>query len=309
MVVRFGFLLEPAAVRWSCGVVEPMPDHDRRTRPILESERHYAGWFYPPLAPVPRDGAGPKQPPLMPTTFSLPATHVLELSDELRSERAEDFFIALFGLLHGLRLQRESWQHFYRCPTRRGALCDFYADRGEVNRTLDIASDFWRRHANDDVRNLAFGAIHWHLFAQLYEHAFERFSAQYIAFDACWALARRTVAGLGKVEGGHPERPRALCRELGLSEPKWLSVDAHPEERLSVRRNALMHEAFYGGEPLGFAHPTAEPGMELELTGFVARCLLGLLGVRNEYTGSPVTTRQVIGFTFDRPIQRGVHGH
>jgi hypothetical protein len=63
----------------------------------------------------------------MPVTFALPATHWLTMHDAGTDPGTEDFFIALFGMLKGLRLQREGWQHFYKCPTRRGALCDFYA--------------------------------------------------------------------------------------------------------------------------------------------------------------------------------------
>lgn len=68
---------------------------------------------------------------------------------------------------------------------------------------------------------------------------------------------------------------------------------------LSERRNALIHEALYGGQPVGFAHPAGHEGMELELTRLVARLLLRLLGIENEYTRSDCTTRSTIGFRFN----------
>jgi hypothetical protein len=48
---------------------------------------------------------------------------------------------------------------------------------------------------------------------------------------------------------------------------------------------------------MGFAHPLTERSMELELQNFVARCIFGLLDLRNEYTRSPVDTQQCFGFS------------
>lgn len=296
MSARFGFLIEPISLTWSGGGIEPLPDHGAVVQGVLAHERHYAGWLYPPLGAVQRDSGESKDRPTMPVTFALSPTHVLTLCDASAGTEAEDFFIALFGMLQGLRLQREGWQHFYKCPTKLRTLCDFHANGSEIAQTLEVAAAFWRRNSDVSIRKLAFGAIHWHLFAQLYAHEFERFNAQYTAFDACWALATRTT---NVVANGHAERPLALAAALGLVTPSWaLPVSANQKAcSLSLRRNALVHEALYAGEPIGFAHPTFERGMELELTGFVARVLLALLGVRNEYTRSPVDTRQYFGFT------------
>lgn len=233
----------------------------------------------------------------MPATFKLPATHALTLTCPQADADAENFFIALFGMLKGLRLQREGWQHFSRCPTKPGTLCDFTADRAEITQALNLATDFWRSSTKEEVRKLAFGAIHWHLFAQLYPHEFERFNAQYMALDACWALARAKLKLTGR---GHGSRPRALSEALNLQTPSWAnSSNGATATQLSTRRNALVHEARYAGEPLGFAHPQTDLNMEHELTNFVARCIFALLGVQNEYTRSPVNRRQVWGFAFD----------
>lgn len=296
MGVRFGFLIEPASLAWSAGSIEPLPDHESVVQGIRAHQQNYAGWLYPPLRGVRRDGSELKEPPNVPATFALPSTHLLTLTDGHADPAAADFFIALFGMLKGLRMQREGWQHFYKCPTKRGALSDFYADDREITTTLDLAAEFWQTHTDASTRKLAFGAIHWHLFAQLYEHEFERFNAQYTALDACWKLAETTQQ---LTASGHAERPRVLVENLGLHMPDWAErvVPGKSACSLSRRRNALVHEALYAGEPLGFAHPQTERGMELELQNFVARCIFGLLGVRNEYTCSPVNTRQCFGFS------------
>jgi hypothetical protein len=80
--------------------------------------------------------------------------------------------------------------------------------------------------------------------------------------------------------------------------PSWAIPTGGKTCALAERRNALVHEAMYGGEPVGFTHPAEDKGMELELTGLVARLLLRLLGIENEYTRSACTTYQTIGFSF-----------
>jgi len=297
--VEFGFLDETTSLRWSAGSIEPLSEHAKIVAEIRNHERVYSGWRYSSLAQVMRDNKEEKAPPVMPTSFTLPATHRLTLTDTHLSSDAEDFYIALFGLLKGLRLQREGWQHFYNCPVKRGILCDFYADDREIEQTLDVATHFWCAHPDNEVRKLIFGSLHWHLFAQLYKHEFELFNAQYMALDTCAKLAKKLEIP-GYTSTTHTKRPRNLCSALGIPIPDWAEV--HREKSfLAERRNALFHEAMYAGKPIGFAipsKPSEHPNMTLELTRLVARIYLRLLGIENEYTKSPCNMRQTIGFTF-----------
>lgn len=298
--VRFGFLPEPTVLEWSAGRVEPLPEYENIVHEIQGHPRVYGDWCYPPLSPVNRNGGEGKEPPSMPAVvFALPATHQLVLGDAAWSDENANFFIALFGMLKGLRLQREEWQHFYKAPVKPGTLCDFVAHDREIAQALEAATQFWTAYPDADVRSLAFGALHWHLFAQLYEHEFERFNAQYMAMDACWKLAQKSVARCPQGKFLHAERPGKLCELLGIPAPNWAIIPKGEKScPLSERRNALIHEAMYGGHPVGFAYPEEHKGMALELTGFVARVLLRLFGIKNEYTRSPCTTRQTIGFSF-----------
>lgn len=296
--INFGFLDQAIAIRWAAGSIEPLGSHEQIVATVKADERHYGGCFYPPSRPCQKDIRETKERPAIATGFSLPATHQLRLFDDCQDDDSASFFIALFGFLHGLRLQRDTWQHFSRCPTKPRALCDFVAGSQDVVTTLDIASGFWAAHPDAATRKLVFGALHWHLFAQLYEHEFERFNAQYTAFDACWRLARAT--GLFDTDGGHTDRAKRLAEALAIPVPQWATpLSAGKTEcQLSRQRNALVHEAIYAGEPIGFASTAAAADLTLELTGFVARCWLRLIGIDNEYTRSPVSTRQMIGFTF-----------
>lgn len=287
MSARFGFLPESTCLTWRVGSIEPLADHEALVQRVLDHPQHYAGCWYPPQQKVRRVSRESKGPPSISSAFALPPTHLLTLTICNADSRAQDFFIALFGMLKGLRLQREGWQHLYKCPTQRGALCDFYASDGEIATTLNQAAEFWQQHTGDEIRKLAFGAIHWHLFAQLYEHGFERFNAQYMALDTCWKLATQLDARFAEKGVSHAKRAQVLGQELQILLPEWTVVpDDSNASILSVWCNALIHEALYGDQPVGFAHPD-DGQVERELTCFC--CSIGV-----EVVGCPERVHQVI---------------
>lgn len=297
---RFGYLQEATILTWGAGQIDPLVDHASIVEHMQSNDRAYGGWLYPPLGPVARDSKESKDAPLIAKGFSLPSTHMLSLSDEGWTDECANFFIALFGMLMGRRLQREGWQHFCKAPID-SKLCDFCADNREIVLALNKATEFWVKNVDSETRKLAFGALHWHLFAQLYEHDFERFNAQYMALDACSELAIAiSWPGYPQRRPPHAKRASELCMSTGVSMPEWAAISAGKETcALADRRNALIHEGMYGGQPAGFAHPEKFRSMEFELTGLVARILLRLLDIDNEYTRSDCTTRQTIGFSFD----------
>lgn len=281
--VEFGFLANATTITWQAGAntIAPLAKHADVVAAMQREIYVHDGWFYPPLRSV-KSGVNA---PLIPTGFALPATHQLHLSDTTADDEEANFMIALFGLLKGQRLQRPEWQHFYKAPVA-SKLNDFCATPAEISKTLDIATGFWRQHT-PEVQKLAFGALHWHLFAQLYEQPFERFNAQYMALDACAKLALKIgLPGYSK-HPTHSKRAAVLCNCLDVPKPVWvLPLDGQTECELARCRNELVHEAMYAGQPMGFANPKGHHQMVRELTGLVARIFLRLLGVQNVYTQS-----------------------
>lgn len=258
----------------------------------------YKGWTYPPIKAVDGQGAAAKKA-WEPDTFSVPSTHTLTLNPKTDPRHA-DFFIVLLSLLTGRRLQRQGWQHFYKSPLDR-KLCDFLPSTSAICWAMDTATDFCERHSNQpEVLKLAFGAIHWHTFAQLYKHEFERFDAQYKALDACYKLTCLTQRPFK--EPSHTKRAHRLCKHFGIEPPEWVIPVKNAEGKetceLATRRNALAHEALYGNEPIGFAHPGDQGAMDRGLKALVARMLLSVLGMKNEYTQSSSTTIKT--HSFDR---------
>lgn len=295
--IRFGFLNEPLSVSWRYGTIRPVPNFEEIASCFEQSAGVYKGWVYPPIKAVDGRGAAAKKA-WVPATFSVPSSHILTPHPDADPAHS-DFFIALFGFLHGRRLQREGWQHFYKAPVSR-QLCDFVVNKTSTEWALNQALTFCERHSsNEEALKLAFGALHWHTFAQLYEHEFERFDAQYKALDACYKLTCMTRDSFTK-ERTHAKRAVRLCEYFGAEPPEWVipfkNQDGKETCELAIRRNALAHEALYGGQPLGFAHPADNGAMVLGLKSLVARILLSALGIKNNYTQSSATTRSMSAF-------------
>ena len=295
--IRFGFLNEPLSVSWRYGTIRPVPNFEEIASCFEQSAGVYKGWVYPPIKAVDGRGAAAKKA-WVPATFSVPSSHILTPHPDADPAHS-DFFIALFGFLHGRRLQREGWQHFYKAPVSR-QLCDFVVNKTSTEWALNQALTFCERHSsNKEALKLAFGALHWHTFAQLYEHEFERFDAQYKALDACYKLTCMTRDSFTK-ERTHAKRAVRLCEYFGAEPPEWVipfkNQDGKETCELAIRRNALAHEALYGGQPLGFAHPADNGAMVLGLKSLVARILLSALGIKNNYTQSSATTRSMSAF-------------
>lgn len=297
--VRFGYLQELANIEWSLGSIKPLDDFDNVVEKLQSDKYAYGDWFYPPLLDITHSPKETKKPPLVPTlSYPLPSTHLLSLNSQDGTDEFANFIIALFGMLKGRRLQREEWRHFYKAPLNPMQGC-VNADKREIAYALEQASKFWLKHPDAETRKLAFGALHWHLFAQLYQHSFERFNAQYMALDACCELAVKTWTGFPKKRPIHAKRPFVLCEQLGVPTPEWariVSVGNTDTCALADCRNNLAHEAMYAGQPVGFAITNEVQTMEGELTLLVSRLLLRLLGVDNAYTRSPCTTQQSCGF-------------
>lgn len=294
--IRFGFLNEPLSVTWRYGTISPIPNFEEIASCFEQSAGVYKGWVYPPIKAVDGQGAAAKRA-WVPSTFSVPSSHILRPSSDADPAHS-DFFIALFGFLNGRRLQREGWQHFYKVPFSR-QLCDFVASNKSIEWAMNQALAFCEQHSsNAEVLKLAFGALHWHTFAQLYEHEFERFDAQYKALDVCYKLTCLTQPSFERAT--HAKRAARLCEHFGVEPPEWVISPSNQDGRqtceLAIRRNALAHEAQYGGQPLGFAHPADNGAIDLGLKYLVSRILLSTLGICNTYTSSSPTTRAPMYF-------------
>jgi hypothetical protein len=231
--------------------------------------------------------------------FELPSTHTIEVTGNAKEGKL-DFLIACLSFLQGVRLVKSSEGHFYRVALARGLLTDFHCTAASMARIMELANQFGEQKPAR-ASALLRGAIHWFLFSQSYEHAFERFDGQYKVFDAIWAtfleLQKPKVRKKMENEVRHFNRVHVLCRRFhiplpdcaryrkrtmpvpGIAKPKTVR-----ESPLSKLRNELVHEAQFAGLPIGYRQvPLRHKRMVRDLTHLNARLILALLGERNAY--------------------------
>jgi hypothetical protein len=287
---RFGWWPRNSKVDARATRVDLLATFDASIAAVKDDPRAYDGWYYPPLEPVRSSSGETKPTPHIPAPiYELPPTHRISGSEDWMDDDYLHFVIALLGLVDGMRLVPEGWQHFYRTPIRFGRLADLVCDNREIAEILFVAAIWWQAHSVEERRAM-FAAAHWYSFSGLYHHEFEEFAAKYTVLDTLyWIHSRHTSKG----NVAHCQRPSILAAAHGLQTPSWAIV-TNRSCRLSDLRNDLIHEAKFAGEPIGFAH-LPELSLTLELGAFMTRLIIAMLGVKCSYIQSPTDTRSMHG--------------
>jgi hypothetical protein len=289
--VPFGWLPENQSYEGQTFAIYPVADLEEKITWVRRSGRVSRRWFYPPLVEEHREVLATGPPPTIhERVFELPATH--QLAVEGHPQEATEiapFLIIVFGFLKGLKLLPEGWLHFYRVAVEPGTLSDFeLPGPALVEDLLGYALELRRRCVDVHREKGLFGAWHWHLFGQSYEHPFECFSAQYTVLESLWRIHCDLAAV--NPEPPHARRPVELANYYGLDVPVWARLDGKNESPLSRLRNAFVHEGLFGSEPISFGHPRDYIAIDYELTVFNSRLFFSLMGVRGRYTSSVVNT-------------------
>jgi hypothetical protein len=117
--------------------------------------------------------------------------------------------------------------------------------------------------------------MHWFLVGQSYTHPWDRFDAQYKVLDGIYKLS-------GISAQSHARRPVELANRYGVILPQWAIPDSTGKKSvLSTLRNELVHEAKYGGHPIGYSHPPAN--YDVEFVSFNTKLICGALGINTPY--------------------------
>lgn len=300
--VKFGYWPRNWSIKTPAFSIEPEPEYDKIVEAVRSTGLIAGNWLYPGLTRVYDPGLKEEERPKAPTqSYSLKPTHELTISKSGDSRKYGEFIISLLGLLEGLRLIPDEWRHFYKMAVKPQTLNDLLCDKNEIERVLTKADALWDT-IQPSTQNKLFGAIHWFLFSQSYEHEFEQFGAQYIVLDTCYRI-HCEINGEPRPRTSHARRPSYLANEYGILEPSWTSVvsGSRPERcDLSDLRNDYFHEGYYGGDPIGFSHPdNFTIPITLQLRCFNSRLILSILGINSGYTRSAVDTRQIRGLDLD----------
>ena len=81
-----------------------------------------------------------------------------------------------------------------------------------------------------------------------------------------------------------------LAQYYRITLPKWAELDLSGKgSQLSKDRNELVHEAKYGGHPIGYSHPSEN--YSLEFTSFNTKLIAAVLDIHTPYLKADPTDR------------------
>lgn len=266
--------------------IEPLVDHANIVAAVLNSKRVLRGWYYPPIHAEHSFHHPDVEVP--DHAFVLPSTHGLTPTDRsiIDSDLASLVVTAL-GFAVGMRLGLDGWAHYYRATTRKGELVDFFCTRDSAEHFARHAEEYHIRYSNTEVANFMLGALHWYLFSQSYQHAFEVLAAQCSVLDTCWHVFRLTDSHAPGKDIASSEWPQRMCDAFGIPVPEW--ARGSKQNLLSRIRNELFHGGTFAGEPVGFLTTPGHAGpLYKELIRLNARLIVALLGIRSNYLTTPV---------------------
>lgn len=300
--IAFGYWPRKLELHAGRMAIRPVHNYDGIVTVMKQNERVANGWLYPPLVEAyDRMIAIESRPKIYKRVFPTASTHCLVMPRSGKSRQLGEFLIALLGLLEGLRLVPEGWNHFYRAAIEPHSLSEVNCTRQDLEQVLAIAQVFWQK-ANPEVRRLMFGAIHWRLFSESYEHEFERFGGQYTVLDTCWKICEhldgKWWTASNSKDKGHSARAKLLAKHHKMRVPSWAKTRKSRSKtqksyfcKLSQLRNNFFHEGLYGKTPTGFGYPKNFKGsIDFQLAAFNTRLILAIVGVKCAYVRSSAET-------------------
>jgi len=293
----FGYYPRPLQLDVGLVRITTLPDLPATVAGIEGNEGVERDWIYAPLQQVQNLGGGVLTRPYPARIFGLPKTHAIEHAAADDDDHLT-FHLWSLSFFTGMRLTATEAGFVDATPIKAGKLVDFVLMRAGLEKSVQLAEDFWSANRGSPERTRLWSAAVHALFLGQSPRLlqFEQFILLYTAFDACFALAKLLHPATGRVS--HAERVAWMCGLFGMPVPAWAdpSVPAGPE--VAVLRNATLHEALFMGEPLGFAwHGVGtNQNLTLEMEGLICRFLVALIGAAQaDYVRSSTSTQQMQG--------------
>ena len=295
---EFGYY--PAPIDFTSGdlTVATLPGLDAAVSVVESSPTRDGKWIYPGLMMTSGLDGRMQALPYSHRIFQMPQTHVISGDETLGPDRLE-FLVWAMSFFTGMRLTTTEAGFVDATPVRPGVLVDFTLT-GPLAGGLALADEFWRANLGEPLRAKRWAAAVHALFlaAGPQNLQFEKFTYLYAALDACYRLTLDLTPGAKSVF--HSERMAWMCDRFGMPTPKWAAKQATGSVEVAKIRNAVVHEALFMGQPLGFAlHGVGtSTNLTLEMEALVCRLLVALLGApTTDFVRSPVNTRQIHGLT------------
>lgn len=282
--MKFGFLIDRKNFKCVDFSIAPVPDYDEVINCFYESACVSNGWRYGPEKELNKNANEKRifkqRGPINCSSFyQVSATH------EIKSNSNDDdylrFLILGYGFLQGLYLTPEGYSYLGRVPYERGKLNGLFLYGIDYINGMEKVNNFYKL-STQDKRNQLFASIHWFLIGQTYSFEWDRFNAQYMVLDGLYRLS-------GVKATNHASRPVELAKKYGIMLPKWAKLGTGNESELSKHRNELVHEAKYGGHPIGYSYPSEN--YSLEFVSFNTKLIAAALGIDTPYLKADPTNR------------------
>jgi len=283
--LKFGFLID--RTEFECGdfSIVTVDNYDKVMDSFYEFVRVSNGWIYGPekkLNQKSREKEKFKQPgPVICDSFyRMSATH--EIKSSITDEDHLRFLILGYGFLQGLYLTPDGHSRLGRVPYEPGILNGLLLSGDDYLNGMEIINNYYKS-SSEEVRNQMYACIHWFSVGQSSKFEWDRFDAQYKVLDGIYRLS-------GVKAPNHASRPVELSNKYGIILPKWAELDSITKRsQLSEDRNELVHEAKYGGEPIGYSYPSEN--YSLEFTSFNTKLIVSVLGIDTPYIQAEPTNR------------------
>jgi hypothetical protein len=280
---RFGYLPQRLELSGDDFTISSLDTFDQAIETVSKSQRLRKGWLWPPTTDERNFDPQPR--------FTVPFTHELSLHRVRIAEADElaEFLVAVLGFLHGIVLIPEDWFHVTRVYTVPEGMREYVLRDSARLRVLEAAILFWR--SKEKFRQHLFGIMYWHCAASAFMQDYEVFAWHYTVLDACWRLH----ASLNSIatDPPHADRIKHLANAYHLTLPgPWEGGKA-----IARIRNDLVHQARWGGAPIGFGgYPEIGYGINPHgggplhsipvirtLVSFTTRVILAILGESAPY--------------------------
>lgn len=283
--MKFGFLIDDKAFECDGFKVAPVIDFDSILEDFKNSISVSNGWFYGPQIELVKSSSEKKYFTsnaliVHQSFFQMSSTHQIT-STESYSDDHLRFLILGYGFLQGLYLTPEGYSCLGRTAYKPTSLNGLLLNDSDYINGMERINKFYIK-SDEEKRNQMFACIHWYLIGQNSQFDWERFDSQYKVLDGLYRLS-------GAKASNHAGRPVELAKKYNLKLPPWAELGEEGKSKLSTHRNELVHEAKYGGHPIGYAYP--DENYSLEFRSFNTKLIAAALGIDTPYLTSEPKNR------------------
>lgn len=274
------------------GKLVPVDEFKERLADIRQSTHEVDGFLYPPISRTwrtrleatdagfretgPRPVRGSRRQALL---FRLKPSHTLWIDCRTRSSGYghgdEAFLMHALAFLYGTRLQLSEWFVDMRLPVEKDTR-DFFTTSEAESAFISTAYATWQSW-EPETQDRVVNALYMNSRSPSYEWDWERFTVDYMVFDALYRTAHEAY---GLRSASHRDRLRGMCERFDIpADALWLDT-------IYRLRNELYHESLWAGCQPGSAAREETFRAALNLRYLNMRLLAALLGYRGEYLRS-----------------------